>query len=216
MKSIKNELQNIIFGNGSVGTTSQLKKVQSFLRTNEKTSLGSKKQKHLKREEAIYLIEFAHSENLFYTQEISECKFISAGAEQRVYYYDDFHVIKINEAVFYEYWLDYFDSLLIHNYFFPATAYEFLGFKAIDGNLCSIVKQEFIVSTEITDLNKVREFLSYNGFINNRNNDYVNNNLGVILEDLHDENVLSNAKILYFIDTIFYLTKDFYSGYLLF
>jgi len=66
MENIKNELQNIIFGNGSVGTTSQLKKVQSFLRTNEKTSIRSKEKKYLKSEEAIYLIEFTLNENLFY------------------------------------------------------------------------------------------------------------------------------------------------------
>ncbi|MGN7985997.1 hypothetical protein ACTJKC_01580 [Pedobacter sp. 22226] len=59
MRGIKNELQNIIFRDGSVGTTSQLKKVQNFLRANEKTSIGSKKQKYLKGEEALYLIEFA-------------------------------------------------------------------------------------------------------------------------------------------------------------
>ncbi|WP_293307481.1 hypothetical protein [Pedobacter sp. UBA5917] len=55
MKSIKNELQNIIFGNGSVGATSQLKKVQSFLRANEKASFGSEKQKYLKGKEASAL-----------------------------------------------------------------------------------------------------------------------------------------------------------------
>ena len=66
MKGIKNELQNIIFGDGSVGTTSQIKKVQSFLRANEKTSIGSKKQKYLKSEKALYLIEFAIKEDLFY------------------------------------------------------------------------------------------------------------------------------------------------------
>lgn len=211
MKSIKNELQNIIFGNGSVGATSQLKKVQSFLRANEKTSFGSEKQKYLKGKEAIYLIEFALNENLFYPEEISEHNFVSAGAEQRVYYYDDFHIIKINEAIFYEHWVDYFNSLLIHNYFFPATTYDFLGFKFIDNILYAVVKQEFILSTEITDLNFVKQFLSYNGFSNNRNNDYINNDLGIIFEDLHDENVLSKNGILYFIDTIFYLTKDFYS-----
>jgi hypothetical protein len=210
MKNIKNELQNIIFGDGSVGTTSQLKKVQSFLSANEKAGVRSKKQEYLKSEEAIYLIEFALNENLFYPEEIYEDKFISAGAEQRVYYHDDFHIIKINDAIFYEYWIDYFNSLLIHNYFFQATAYDFLGFKFINDVLYAVVKQEFIVSTEITDLNIVKQFLAYNNFTNSRNNDYLNKDLGVIFEDLHDENVISKNGILYFIDTIFYLTKDFY------
>ncbi|KQM76870.1 hypothetical protein ASE74_16480 [Pedobacter sp. Leaf216] len=75
MKSIKNELQNIIFGDGSTGAASQLKKVQSFLSTNEKASFGIKKQKYLKSEEAIHLIEFALNENLFYSKEINQNKF---------------------------------------------------------------------------------------------------------------------------------------------
>ena len=164
MKNIKNELQNIIIRDGSVGSTSQLKKVQNFLRTNEKASFRFEKSKRLKSEEEIHLINFALKENLFYPNEISEDSFISAGAEQRVYRYDDFYVIKINETIFYEYWLDYFNSLLIHNYFFQSTAYEFLGFKLIDEKLFAVVKQEFIISTESTDLSAVKKFLSYNHF----------------------------------------------------
>jgi len=49
-----------------------------------------------------------------------------------------------------------------------------------------------------------------NGFENNRNNDYINKKLGIILEDLHDENVLTSKDVLYFIDTVFYLTEDFW------
>jgi len=33
--------------------------------------------------------------------------------------------------------------------------------------------------------------MSVNGFINTKNNDYYNPELGIILEDLHDENVLT-------------------------
>lgn len=211
MKNIKNELQNIIIGDGSIGSTSQLKKVQNFLRRNEKTGLRSKEQKHFKSEEKVNLINFALKEDLFYSAEISEDKFISAGAEQRVYYYDDFHVIKINDSIFYESWFDYFNSLLIHNYFFKSSAYELLGFKVINEILYAVIKQEFIKSTEVADLNVVKQFLSYNLFENNRNHDYVNRSLGILLEDLHDENVLSKDGILYFIDTIFYLTPEFFA-----
>ena len=31
-----------------------------------------------------------------------------------------------------------------------------------------------------------------------------------ILEDLHDENVLTRNNVLYFIDTVFYLTEEFW------
>jgi hypothetical protein len=59
-------------------------------------------------------------------------------------------------------------------------------------------------------LKNVKTFLSENGFINKKNNDYYNPDLGIILEDLHDENVLTKNGDLFFIDTVFYLTEDFY------
>jgi hypothetical protein len=142
---------------------------------------------------------------------IRENDFISEGAEQKVYWLDGSHVIKTNASVFYECWSDYFNSLLIHNYFFPSTAYTFLGFKMIAGELNAVVKQEFIVTAEPTDLTAVKQFLEYNNFHNNRNNDYFNSELGLIFEDLHDENVLSANGILFFIDTVFYLTDGFYT-----
>jgi hypothetical protein len=44
---------------------------------------------------------------------------------------------------------------------------------------------------EETDLNLVERFMHSNGFQKVRNNDYFNPELGIILEDLHDENVLT-------------------------
>ena len=210
MKNIHDELQHLIIGNGQVGNPGQLKKTQNFLRRNAQTGFGTEKQKPLKDEEKTHLIEFAHNENLFYQDEILESNFISAGAEQKVYRFDDFHVIKINDSIFYEYWLDYFNSLLIHNYFFQSTAYDFEGFKIIDDTLYAVVKQDFIEASEPTDMNAVKQFLEFNRFMNTRNNDYLNTELGLIFEDIHDENVLSKNKVFYFIDTIFYLTADFY------
>lgn len=49
-----------------------------------------------------------------------------------------------------------------------------------------------------------KEVLEFNEFANIRRNDYENNNLGLILEDMHDENVLVNSETLFFIDSVFY------------
>lgn len=38
-------------------------------------------------------------------------------------------------------------------------------------------------------------------------NDYYHPQLKIIIEDLHDENVLKNDNILFFIDTVNYLIK---------
>ena len=89
--------------------------------------------------------------------------------------------------------------------------YEFLGFKIIDDTRFAVVKQDFILATETTDLNELKFFLEYNQFDHIRNNDYQNTNLGIIFEDLHDENVLCRDGLLYFIDTVFYITPNFYS-----
>lgn len=208
MKYIRDELQNIIFGDGQTGHTSQLKKTQNFLRRNAEASGESENHKFFQRQEEINLKKFIQKENLFYPLDISDEDFISAGAEQRVYRYGDFYVVKTNDHIFYKSWLDYFNSLLIHNYFFRSTYYDFLGFKIIDERLFAVVKQEFIISTEPTDLALVKSFLEYNGFINTRNNDYINPELGIIFEDLHDENVISRNGLLYFIDTVFYLVSN--------
>ena len=71
--------------------------------------------------------------------------------------------------------------------------------------LYAVVEQPFVKANEKTDLNIVKSFLENNGFINKKNHDYYNEELGLILEDLHDENVLTQDGMLYFIDTVFYI-----------
>ncbi|CAN5566413.1 hypothetical protein BH11BAC2_BH11BAC2_04250 [soil metagenome] len=124
---------------------------------------------------------------------------------------DPDHVLKLNDAINYSYWKDYFHNLILHNFFFPDTAYELLGFTKENNVLYAVVQQSYVTICQATDLEEVKAFLGSNGFINNRNNDYFNPELGIILEDLHDENVLTKNDILYFIDTVFYTTDEFWS-----
>lgn len=135
---------------------------------------------------------------------------MSEGAEQKVYLKDTEHVIKLNDAIYYNSWKDYLYNLLLHNYFFSDTAYDLIGFTKDNGILYAIVQQNYVLITSNTDLSRVKTFLTLNGFENNRNNDYYNSALGIILEDLHDENVLTRNDVLYFIDTVFYLKDDFW------
>jgi hypothetical protein len=111
MEHVKNELQHIILGNEPPGSKSKLKKAQAFLRQNAEAGFYAQEQHYLKSEEAAQLIVFAQAEDLLYQPEINEAFFISAGAEQSVYRYDDYYIIKTNDSIFYKYWLDYFDSL---------------------------------------------------------------------------------------------------------
>ena len=99
---------------------------------------------------------------------------------------------------------------MLHNYFFPDTAYKLIGFTKDNEILYAIVEQNYVSINSNTNLEDVKTFLTLNGFENVRNNDYYNSDLGIILEDLHDENVLTRNEILYFIDTVFYLTENFW------
>ncbi|WP_286862935.1 hypothetical protein [Sphingobacterium sp. UBA7625] len=70
MKNIKDELQNIILGDGPIGSSSKLKQVQHFLRKNAHPSEGIEKQEYFKGEEEKCLIDFATQHSLFYSDEI--------------------------------------------------------------------------------------------------------------------------------------------------
>jgi hypothetical protein len=85
-----------------------------------------------------------------------------------------------------------------------------VGFHLSNDKLYAAVKQPFVRSTESTNLENVKEFLSANGFINKKDNDYFHPALGIILEDLHDENVLTEEGSLQFIDTVFFLVPSFF------
>ncbi len=163
-------------------------------------------------EEEAILIDFL-GEYAFWTENIDADTYIAEGAEQKVYFNETKNtVFKVNSGIFYASWADYFHSLLLHNFFFSDTAYTFLGMKMENNELFAVVEQPFIAENEGTNLARVKAFLAKLNFVNNRNNDYKNEALGIIIEDLHDENVLTKNGILYFIDTVFYITPNFHKN----
>lgn len=203
----KNELQNIISGVGQNAEENLIHAAANYLRASKEAGRSVEANEFSKDEEAKKLIEWAGERSLF-IKNIDETRFIARGAEQRVYLDTDTHyVLKLNDSIFYLSWLDYFISLQIHNLFFPGTAYELIGFYVENGILHAVVKQPYIQITDSTDVELVKEFLLANGFQLKKNNDYYNSELGIILEDLHDENVLINNGTLFFIDTVFYVMR---------
>jgi hypothetical protein len=207
-KSIQDELKYILQGKGKVSYGKPIQAVASYLRKSNTTSTKTQRYEPNKREETKKLIEYINSNHLW-NCDINFSLFLSEGAEQRVFIKDKSKVLKLNDSIYYASWLDYFYNLLLNNYFFPDTAYNLIGFyKSENGTLYALVEQNYIESTEITHLSRVKQFLENNGFINTRNHDYYNSELGIILEDLHDENVLTQNDILYFIDTVFYIKSE--------
>jgi len=96
-------------------------------------------------------------------------------------------------------------NLPLNNYFLGDTAYQLKGFFTDNQTLYAVVEQAFVKAYQKTDLLLVQQFMQANGFLNTRNNDYYHPEWNIILEDLHDENVLTQNDIMYFIDTVFYV-----------
>ena len=209
-QTLKHELRAIISGKSKVRFGAAVQAVIGNLGASTPTSTTTQSLKQVKSEEAERISAFAHKSGLW-QESIDISNYVSEGAEQRVYLKDPYHVLKVNDAIYFATWRDYLHNLLLHNYFFPDTAYELVGFTQIDDVLNAMVKQPFVISTTLTDLSEVGSFLETNGFENTRNNDYFHAGAGVILEDLHDENVLTQNGMLYFIDTVFYLTQAFWT-----
>jgi len=207
---LKYELHNVLSGKSEVRFGTIIQAIACYLKNGEKTSAAIESGKHFKGEETERLESYI-SHNNFWVKEIDLSNYVSEGAEQKVYLKDAEYVLKLNDSIYYTSWKDYFYNLLLHNYFFSDTAYELIGFIKDSNILYSVVQQSYVAITDNTDLGQVKKFLIDNGFENNRNNDYYNPDLGIILEDLHDENVLTRNGILYFIDTVFYLKEKFWS-----
>ena len=199
-----NELQRIISGESQVSFGANIQAALRYLRAGEKSGSLAKADKHFKREETTRLKAYIEAHRLW-REDVDLSCYVSEGAEQKVYLKDSRSVIKLNDAIYYLSWADYFVNLLLNNYFFPDTAYKLLGFFESENVVYAVVEQPFVKADEPTNLALVEQFMNSNGFIKVRNNDYFNARLGIILEDLHDENVLTNNGVLYFIDTVFYL-----------
>ena len=204
---MKDEIQYILSGKSQVKHCHLIQTTCSYLKRSQGAGSVAEEYKQNKQQERESLIQFANQENLWLAN-INVENYVSQGAEQKVYLKDGTSVLKLNDAIYYASWIDYFHNLLLNNLFFPDTAYRLLGFfKELDV-VYAVVEQPFIKASEKTDLRLVKLFLENNGFRNTKNHDYYNADLGLILEDLHDENVLTQNGILFFIDTVFYIAPD--------
>lgn len=207
IKISKHEIDNIVSGTSRIGKGTAIQTAADVLRGNEISNTLAENTEHVKKQEAIVLKEFCKKNGLW----IDSSRFdelLGNGAEQDVYFFNIKTVVKTNYVIYYNSWLDYLNNLLVHNLIFSATPYELIGFSDINGFLVSVVKQPFVKATEKVNLKLVKKFLEQKGFVNIKNNDYYNSELGVVLEDLHDQNVLSENGILMFIDTVFYIKQN--------
>ncbi len=159
----------------------------------------------IKEEQASFIEAFCRSNNLWIENSPPDESYLTRGGEAKIYFDQGRrHVIKLNDAVYYATWLEFLNSLLLHNLLFTNTSYELKGFLKQDDVLYAVLKQPFVIATTRAELTDIRKLLEFNEFRHTKRNDYANKELGLILEDMHDENVLVNSDTLFFIDTVFY------------
>ena len=207
---LKHELRNLLSRTGKTKQENLIQAVAGYLAAGKTTGEKPEITKLTKQEETKLILEYKSLNH--WNIQIDESRYIAEGAEQKVYLSKDGnYVIKLNSDIFYYNWSDYLNSLLVRNFFFPATKYTLLGFIERDHIFYAAVQQPYIIANKITDLKIVKSFMENNGFALKKNNDYYSESLGLIAEDLHDENVLTKDEVLFFIDTVFYVTSNFYS-----
>jgi|SRR5450432_833838 len=209
----RKRLENIVKGIVLEGDEDNCTAARNLLCASFRTSTTVKKdfegQSVVKKEQAEFLRHHSLLRNWWVDDLPEESSFLTRGGEAQIYLaHDRRSVIKVNDAVYYATWLEFFNSLVIHNLLFEETGYEFLGFAEKGDSLLVLLKQPFITSDGPLDLSDVKKFLTFNGFENTRRNDYFNKELGIILEDMHDENIIVNSNKLFFIDTVFYTVSE--------
>lgn len=207
---IRQKLQNIVRGHGLEGQADHCTAIRNLL----SQSFGSgptiksefESRSILKKGQARFLKSHAKNNGLWIPSLPEGAQYLTRGGESEIFLApDNKHVIKVNDAVYYATWTEYFNSLVIHNLLFSNTAYELLGFTfGKDDALCAILNQPFIEGGQ-ADLANIKEYLTFNGFQNNKRQDYFNDEFGLVLEDMHDENVIASDDVLFFIDTVFYI-----------
>jgi hypothetical protein len=209
---IRKKLQNIVRGDVIEGQEDHCTSIRNLLCQSFGSDPTVKKEFEsrsiIKEEQARFLKAYAEDNELWMQSLPAGSQYLTEGGESKVYLApDQLHVIKNNDAVYYATWLEYFNSLVIHNLLFPNTAYQFVGFTlGKEGELQAVVQQRFIEG-EQADLADIKEHLIFNGFAHTKRQDYFNTEFGLILEDMHDENVIAIRDVLFFIDTVFYVME---------
>jgi hypothetical protein len=207
---IRQKLQNIIKGNVLEGQEDHCTAIRNLLiqsfGSNPTVKREFESRSILKEEQTRFLRERAENTGFWMTALPVNSQYLTKGGESEIYLASDYrHVIKINDGVYYATWTEYFNSLTIHNLLFPDTSYELLGFTYNKQTaLCAVLRQPFVEGGQ-ADLADIQEYLTFNGFQRTRRQDYFNQEFSLVLDDMHDENVIAVDDVLFFIDTVFYI-----------
>lgn len=130
--------------------------------------------------------------------------------ENETYYDESSHRwIKRNNMFMHSTYLEFFHRLALHNYLFPEAPVRLEGFVVNDNELMPVFSQPHVQADRGATLAEVVKYMSRMGFKQKRGPDFYNPNTGVLVEDLHDENVLvSPDGHLYIVDPVIFLDDE--------
>jgi hypothetical protein len=208
---IRQKLQNIIRGELQEGSTDSCTAIRNLLCQGFGASPTVKSEFEsraiVKEKQVSFLKSYAQKEGLWLKSLPSGSQYLTEGGESKVYLSEDGrYVIKLNDSGYYATWTEYFNSLVLHNLLFSNTAYSLLGFTEVDEKLFAVMQQPFVEGEQAL-LDHIEGFLNFNGFVKTKRQDYYNSELNLVLEDMHDENVIARGDVLFFIDTVFYVME---------
>lgn len=139
-----------------------------------------------------------------------ELDLISEGMEHEVYDKGD-KVIKVNK-VSSDRLTEYLEKLMVHNHLFPDTSYKLLGFIDREGEMLPVVEQDRIRGNEPFDMKKIGMYL-FNKYEMHQVDPnipelFVNDKVGIIIDDINPMNVIMKNGKPYFIDPQIIINKD--------
>jgi hypothetical protein len=162
----------------------------------------------LKRREAAALLTWARSNGLL----LDDAEFTrdwiaqgSIGGQENDVFLRDGRVLKRNNLCFHLSYADFFDRLALHHLLFPGAPLSLEGFVQHDAELLPIMSQPAVRAQRGAKRTEVATLMRQLGFEPVRNDDYRHPE-GILVEDLHDENVFIDTEgEIVLIDPVIYL-----------
>ena len=115
----RRKIENITSGALIEGQSDHCTAIRNFLCQSFATSKTVKKDfesKAVVKEEQVIILESYCEKNGLWRHRPSPDRYLTRGGEAEVYLdIDNRHVIKVNEGVYYATWLEFFNSILLHN-----------------------------------------------------------------------------------------------------
>ena len=129
----RNKIENITKGIILKGLQDNCATIRNILCSSFATSTSVKTDFEgkaiIKEEQAKFLEKYSIANNIWISEFPPEDRYLTRGGEALVYLaLDNRNVIKYNDAVYYATWLEFFNSVLLHNLIFENIAYSLEGF----------------------------------------------------------------------------------------